>query len=105
MVDTNILEKVLNEGIKNLRKDKEKELIEYLGDDDSYYHVIIKKAREFLGINKSYSYSSKNYWMLRGWSEAETYHKIKDFFNNQKKRHSPFSREFWMEKGYSEEEA
>ena len=66
---------------------------------------LVKDIRKFLGINSPLNRYSKEYWLSRGWSEKETWAKLKELQENIKGRTSPFSAEFWINKGYSKKEA
>lgn len=66
--------------------------------------------RNKLGLFTTNSRHTRQYWILRGWSDDESYIKAKE--NKQKNLKSVYSREFWLErinpttnKSYTPEEA
>jgi hypothetical protein len=57
---------------------------------------IEKYLRNKLNIPQSCSRHSKNYWIIRGWSLAESFIKARE--NNLQNQNSIYSQSFWLEK-------
>lgn len=96
------------EHIKNVHNNKKIEIKKYLLSLNKHYTsrtATIKIIRKYLGIDASYPDTSEKYWILRGWSSFETYHKVKAACDKRKGRLSPFGYKFWMQRGLSEEQA
>lgn len=95
--------------IKNMKKEKANELLDTLrcgGHLEEYSKTeLIKISRNLLGLTKSYPPTSETYWVKRGWSKEEAWHKVKNAISLRPKSLSPFSMEYWIEKGYSEGDA
>lgn len=59
-------------------------------------NLIEKYIRKKLKLTSSLAKHSKNYWLLRGWSNDEAYVKSKE--NKLKNQRSVYSREYWLNK-------
>ena len=89
---------VIDKNIKNIKPDTRQELIDEILSVDvkNSKKEIEKYIRKKLGLNKRRAKHTKDYWLLRGWSEDESYVKAKE--NKQKNCKSVYSREFWLER-------
>jgi len=94
------IKKVIDNKIKNVHPDKQKEIYEEFEWSSITGEVaLFKEIKKYLGINKPVNKYTDEYWIIRGWDKKPASIKLK------KNGHSPFSLEFWMEKGYSKDEA
>lgn len=96
-INYDLIIRCLDNKIKNIHPELREKLILDLQNIPESYHIT--KCRAYviklleipaLGIH------TKHYWLARGWSEAESYIKSKQYA--QKEKISPYSREFWTSK-------
>jgi hypothetical protein len=65
----------------------------------------INLCKEKLGL-KVLNNLNINYWLIRGWGEAESKYKISELLKKRKKlKYSTFNYKYWVNRGLSEEEA
>ena len=68
---------------------------------------ITKAIRKHIGIDKlknGTSYTSTQYWIVRGWIDNPM-NKVREFGTNRSYNNSPYRKEYWMSLGYSESDA
>ena len=95
--------------IKNLEPTLYKKIYEYFIDNrtENRKDTITKSIREYVGINKlkkGTSYTSVEYWIVRGW-KLDPMKKVREYGTNRSYDNSPYRKEYWINKGYSKEEA
>lgn len=67
---------------------------------------VLKIVKQLMNMPPiAYGSKTKNYWINRGWTEAEARYKARNSGKPIERRTSPFNYLHWVEKGYSEEEA
>lgn len=88
---------IMNNVIKNLKPNiREKILNDVISENITSKKDIERHIRDKLTLVSNHARHTKQYWILRGWSNEEAYIKSKE--NKQKNRKSVYSREFWLEK-------
>jgi G:T-mismatch repair DNA endonuclease (very short patch repair protein) len=94
----NNAKEVMGKIIKNLNPLLYQKLLKEILDSNitNNKKVIEQFLRDQLGLTKILSTHSKKYWILRGWTEEESYVKSKEY--RRVNRKSVYSRDFWLEK-------
>lgn len=88
---------IMDNVIKNLKPDiRETILNDVLSANITSKKDIEKYIRDKLDLFSKHARHTKQYWILRGWSEEEAYIKSKE--NKQKNCKSVYSRDFWIER-------
>jgi G:T-mismatch repair DNA endonuclease (very short patch repair protein) len=89
---------ILDKVITNLRTDMHQILLLDLvtSDLENNKKIIESYVRSKLGATSTLSKKTKQYWIIRGWSDTESYVKSKE--NKQKNAKSVYSRDFWLER-------
>jgi len=89
---------ILDKVITNLHSDMYQILLSDLATAvlENNKKIIESYVRSKLGATTSLSKKTKQYWIIRGWSDKESYVKSKE--NKQKNSKSVYSREFWLER-------
>ena len=89
---------VMDNVIQNLHPTTRQTLIDELlsSNVDGSKKAIEKYVRNKLSLYSNHGKHTKSYWLLRGWSEEESYLTAKE--SKQKNCKSVYSREFWLEK-------
>jgi hypothetical protein len=89
---------VLDNVIKNLHPDMYQILLSDMLSSslENNKKIIESYVRAKLGATTSSSKRTKQYWIIRGWSDNESYVRSKE--NKQKNAKSVYSRDFWIER-------
>jgi translation initiation factor 2 beta subunit (eIF-2beta)/eIF-5 len=116
-MDIKIIEQILDTKVKNLEPKFKETLLRELVNDESIMNLtnkdkLLSKIRDKLKLNKSYSFSSKYYYSLRGWDDDTSINKCKEFNKSVIKRKSFYTVSTWIDlinpstnKNYTIEEA